>query len=184
MGRRAPPGLHPAQQTYVEFDSSEQIVNYLLRDPEVQAFLGSRGGRPRVAMVFFDEETEGICQELGYDLILPSDALRRRLDSKIVTTQLGNEAGAPSVPNVLVEIDSWNTLVRVATDAALGTDLVVQTPYGDSGKTTFFIKTEGDWTASADDIVGQQAKVMKRINNKAPQSRLRSPATAPSSVPS
>ena len=54
-----------------------------------------------VAMVFFDEETEEICDELGYDLILPSDELRRRLDSKIVTTQLGNEAGAPSVPNVL-----------------------------------------------------------------------------------
>jgi biotin carboxylase len=165
-------GVHPrvftpGRKPCVEFDSNEEIVNYLLRDPEVQAFLSSRGGRPRVAMVFFDEETERICQELGYDLILPSDALRRRLDSKIVTTQLGNEAGAPSVPNVLVEIDSWNTLVRVATDAALGTDLVVQTPYGDSGKTTFFIKTEGDWAASADDIVGQQAKVMKRINNKA-----------------
>ena len=40
----------PRSKPYVEFDSSEQIVNYLLRDPEVQAFLGSRGGRPRVAM--------------------------------------------------------------------------------------------------------------------------------------
>ena len=53
--------------------------------------------------MFFDEETEQICQELGYEIILPPDALRRRLDSKIVTTQLGNEAGAASVPNVLGE---------------------------------------------------------------------------------
>jgi len=157
----------PKHKPYVEFDSSEAINNYLLRDPEVQAFLASRGGRPKVAMVFFDEETEQICAKLGYELILPPDALRRRLDSKIVTTQLGNEAGAQSVPNVLVEVDSWGTLVRVATGAGLGTDLVVQTPYGDSGKTTFFLTSEADWSRYASDIVGQQAKVMKRINNKA-----------------
>ena len=30
-----------------------------------------------IAMVFFDEETEQICEELGYDLILPPDSLRR-----------------------------------------------------------------------------------------------------------
>ncbi|HEY3260639.1 MAG TPA: biotin carboxylase [Pseudonocardiaceae bacterium] len=157
----------PKHKPYVEFESSEEINNYLLRDPEVQAFLASRGERPKVAMVFFDAETEQICEELGYELILPPDALRRRLDSKIVTTVLGNEAGAPSVPNVLVEVDSWGTLVRVASNAGLGTDLVVQTPYGDSGKTTFFIRSQADWSAYAGDIVGQQAKVMKRINNKA-----------------
>ena len=100
-------------------------------------------------MVFFNEETERICEELGYELILPPDTLRRRLDSKIVTTELGNEAGAASVPNVLVEVDSWHTLVRVATDAGLGTDLVVQTPYGDSGKTTFFLTSEADWARHA-----------------------------------
>ncbi len=157
----------PKHKPHVEFKSSEEINNYLLRDPEVQAFMDSRGGRPKVAMVFLDEETERICAELGYELILPPDALRRRLDSKIVTTVLGNEAGAPSVPNVLVEVDSWGTLVRVAVDAGLGTDLVVQTPYGDSGKTTFFVASESDWASHASDIVGQQAKVMKRINNKA-----------------
>ena len=104
----------PKHKPYVKFESSEEINNYLLRDPEVQAFIASRGGRPKVAMVFFDEETERICAELGYEMILPSDELRRRLDSKIVTTVLGNEAGVPSVPNVLVEVDSWGTLVRVA----------------------------------------------------------------------
>jgi len=118
-------------------------------------------------MVFFDEETERICAELGYEMILPSDELRRRLDSKIVTTILGNEAGARSVPNVLVEVDSWETLVRVSVDAGLGTDLVVQTAYGDSGKTTFFVASESDWASHARGIVGREAKVMKRISNKA-----------------
>ena len=157
----------PKHKPYVKFESSEEINNYLLRDPEVQAFIASRGGRPKVAMVFFDEETERICAELGYEMILPSDALRRRLDSKIVTTVLGNEAGAQSVPNVLVEVGSWETLVHVAVDAGLGTDLVVQTAYGDSGKTTFFIASESDWASHAGGIVGREAKVMKRINNKA-----------------
>ena len=157
----------PKHKPYVKFESSEEINNYLLRDPEVRAFIASRGGRPKVAMVFFDEETERICAELGYEMILPSDALRRRLDSKIVTTVLGNEAGALSVPNVLVEVGSWGTLVHVAVDAGLGTDLVVQTAYGDSGKTTFFIASESDWASHADGIVGREAKVMKRISNKA-----------------
>ena len=157
----------PKNKPYVEFESSEQINNYLLRDPEVQQYLSRRGGTPMVAMVFFDEETEEICRELGYTLILPPDSLRRRLDSKIVTTQLGNEAGAPSVPNVLGHADTYAALNELSTANGLGTDLVVQTPYGDSGKTTFFIKSEKDWDDNAADIVGQELKVMKRINNKA-----------------
>ena len=33
----------------------------------------ARGVRPKVAMVFFDERNRGrICEELGYDLILPA----------------------------------------------------------------------------------------------------------------
>ncbi len=157
----------PSNQPYVEFESSEQINNYLLRDPEVQAYLKKRGGTPMIVMVFFDEETEEICKELGYNLIMPSDSLRRRLDSKIVTTQLGNEAGAPSVPNVLGTAGSWDELQKLSVDNGLGTDLVVQTPYGDSGKTTFFIKAEADWDKNAEDIIGEQLKVMKRIDNKA-----------------
>ncbi|MGH3306774.1 MAG: biotin carboxylase [Nocardioides sp.] len=157
----------PKNRPFVEFESSEQINNYLLRDPEVQEHLKRRGGTPMIAMVFFDEETEEICEELGYHLILPSDELRRRLDSKIVTTQLGNEAGAPSVPNVLGKASTYRELTTLATDNGLGTDLVVQTPYGDSGKTTFFVKDEDDWDKHGDDIVGEQLKVMKRIDNKA-----------------
>jgi biotin carboxylase len=161
----------PKKKPYVEFTSSEDINNYLLRDPEVQAHIamrvGSSGVAPMIAMVFFDEETEQICQELGYELILPPDSLRRHLDSKIVTTRLGEEAGAPSVPNVLGRAATYPELSKLAADAGLGSDLVVQTPYGDSGKTTFFIKQESDWEANAEHMVGEELKVMKRINNRA-----------------
>ena len=66
----------PSNKPYVEFGSSEEINNYLLRDREVQRFMDSRspsGLRPMVAMVFFDEETEEICREFDYTLILPPD---------------------------------------------------------------------------------------------------------------
>jgi biotin carboxylase len=164
---RHPRVFAPENRPYIEFESSEQINNYLLRDAEVREYLRRRGGVPKVAMVFFDEETEEICREQGYDLILPPDALRRRLDSKIVTTQLGNEAGAPSVPNVLGRADTYAELSALAEGSGLGADLVVQTPYGDSGKTTFFIASERDWDANAADMRGQQLKIMKRINNRA-----------------
>jgi biotin carboxylase len=157
----------PTNRPDIAFESSEQIVNYLLRDPEVRAYLKHRGGTPMVAMVFFDEETEEICRELGYTLILPPDSLRRRLDSKIETTRLGAEAGARSVPNVIGRAETWGELEELAVGAGLGTDLVIQTPYGDSGKTTFFIKSEQDWASHSSDIIGQDLKVMKRINNNA-----------------
>ena len=53
----------------------------------------------------------------------------------------------------------------VAGKARLGKDLVVQTPYGDSGRTTFFIKTEDDWRKNADILGKEQLKVMRRINH-------------------
>lgn len=158
----------PRYKPFVEFDSGEAINNWLLLNAEVRAHMTTNlphGERPKVAMVFFDEETERICRELGYDLILPSAALRNQLDSKIETTKLGNEAGAFSVPNVLATADTYAQLSAEAQKEYLGTDLVVQTPYGDSGKTTFFIAAEADWDRHKHDIIGEQLKIMKRINN-------------------
>ena len=159
----------PARKDYREFESGEDVNNWLLRNPEVRAHIARMtpaGTRPKIVMVFFNERTEHICEELGYDLVLPSAVLRERLDSKIITTQLGNEAGAPSVPNVLTRVDSYPELMEAANAAGLGGDLVVQTPYGDSGKTTFFISTQEDWNRYAEDIVGEDVKVMRRINNR------------------
>jgi D-alanine-D-alanine ligase-like ATP-grasp enzyme len=159
----------PKRRPYIEFESGEEINNWLLSNAEVLAFIASRrlpGVRPKIVMVFFDAETERICAELGYDLILPSAALREHLDSKLVTTRLGNDVGAPSVPNILATVTDYEDLVRQSTEAGLGTDLVVQTAYGDSGKTTFFIDDEAGWKKNAEEIVGQEVKVMKRINNR------------------
>jgi hypothetical protein len=167
-------GAHPRMFTprhkpYIEFASGEEINNWLLENAEVRAFIQRRhtgATRPKIAMVFFDEETERICDELGYDLILPPAQLRSHLDSKLVTTRLGNEVGVASVPNVLTTVADWAELAGAAGRAGLGSDLVIQTPYGDSGKTTFFISSEADWKRHRQDIAGHEVKVMKRINHR------------------
>jgi biotin carboxylase len=159
----------PRHKPYIEFGSGEEINNWLLENAEVRAYIQRRRSspaRPKVAMVFFDEETERICEELGYDLILPPARLRAYLDSKLVTTRLGNEVGVPSVPNVLTSVTGWPELTEAAGRAGLGSDLVIQLPYGDSGKTTFFIASAADWQRHRADIAGHDVKVMKRINNR------------------
>jgi hypothetical protein len=55
----------------------------------------------------------------------------------------------------------------LAGGAALGNDLVVQTPYGDSGKTTFFIAGPGDWERHGEHLRGEDVKVMRRVNCQA-----------------
>jgi biotin carboxylase len=153
----------PRERPYRDFESIEDINNYLLSHKEVLDRIGDRGGLG--LFVFLDEETEALCADAGLRVALPSAALRHRLDSKIVTTQLGNEAGVPSVPNVLGRAGTYAELLRLA--AGLGSDLVVQTPYGDSGKTTFFIRSEADFDKAAKDLKGEPLKVMKRINCRA-----------------
>jgi hypothetical protein len=147
-----------------EFRSIEDVNNYLLRHKEVRARLAA--GEPGLMLlVMFDEDTEALAKELGVRIALPPAKLRKHIDSKIVTTELGNEAGIKSAPNTLGTATSYAELLNLAEKAKLGRDLVVQTPYGDSGRTTFFIKTEADWQKNQKSLVNEQLKVMRRINH-------------------
>ncbi|MDX1657166.1 MAG: biotin carboxylase, partial [Candidatus Competibacteraceae bacterium] len=148
-----------------EFRSMEDVNNYLLGHKEVVDLFKSNGGKGKVLAVMFDEETEELARDQGLEMALPPAALRTRLDSKIETTRLGNEAGVASVPNVMGEASSYQELMQLADSANLGNSLVVQTPYGDSGKTTFFIRSEADWDKDAKKMAGEQLKVMKYINH-------------------
>src|SRR5512132_3025637 len=73
-----------------EFKSMEEISNYLLGHKEVVDFTCGKGGK--VVLVMFDKETEELAKDLGLDIALPPARLRKHLDSKIVTTRIGNEA--------------------------------------------------------------------------------------------
>ncbi len=153
----------PSERERRPFTSIEEIVNYLLGHKEVVDWIAGRKGG-KAAFLMFDEETETLAEELGLDVAFPPAALRHRLDSKIVTTRLGNEAGVPSVPNVLGRARTYRELLDLADAAKLGRDLVVQTPYGDSGQTTFFVSDEAGWNAHSKEMLDEELKIMKRID--------------------
>jgi biotin carboxylase len=157
----------PKERPYREFSSMEDICNYLLGHKEVIDRVSRGGPGGKAVFVMFDDETEAAAAAAGLEVAHPSSELRHRLDSKIVTTRLGNEAGVPSAPNTLGRATTYDELRALAESANLGDDLVVQTPYGDSGKTTFFIRGQRDWDRYAEDMVDQELKVMRRINNRA-----------------
>jgi biotin carboxylase len=158
----------PGERQDPGFRSMEHANNYLLKHPEVFDLV-QRKGPGKAVFVMFDEETEALAAELGLDVALPAAELRTRLDSKLVTTRLGNEAGVPSVPNVLGSAASYDELLKLAAGAGLGEDLVIQLPWGDSGKTTFFVKSREDWDAVTDKhrLAEQELKVMRRIRCRA-----------------
>jgi biotin carboxylase len=87
-----------------------------------------------------DEETQALAHKAGLEVMLPSAALRHRLDSKIVMTRLAQEVGVPSVPNAIGRTGSYDELLALAQSAGLGDDLVAEAPYGDSGNETFFLR--------------------------------------------
>lgn len=157
---------NPQQNSEREFSSMEDMLNYLLSHKESVDLFQENGGKGKILAVMFDEKTEEIAERLGLEIALPPASLRTHLDSKIVTTQLANEAGVHSAPNLVdVEASNYEELQALAAEKNLGNKLVVQTPYGDSGKTTYFINDQQDWDKNADKIVGEKLKVMKYINH-------------------
>ncbi len=154
----------PSEIPHDEFQSIEDINNYLLQHKEVIDHVKGRGSAPVFVFLMFDEATEKLAKELGAKVWFPKAKLRNRVDNKIETVRIGNKAGVPSAPNTLSEITSWEHLCEVADKAELGKDLVLQSAFGDSGHTTFFIKSEADFRRHEHEIVGEgEIKVMKRL---------------------
>lgn len=149
------------------FESIEEITNYLLRHKDFVDEVERSGAGGKAVFLFFDEETEDICEELGLKVCFPPAKLRQEMDSKIMTTRIGNEAGVPSVPNTLGKVTDYKSLVGLANKAKIGSDLVVQTAFGDSGHTTFFINSEDDYQKYAEEIEAEaEVKIMNRIRCK------------------
>lgn len=155
--------ITPSQKTEQVFQSIEEINNYMLEHKEIVDYIQSRGPG-RAVFLFFDERTEELCNELNLELCFPSAKLREEVDNKILATRIGDEAGVPSVPNYLSKIDNFEHLMDVAKQANLGEKLVIQTAFGDSGHTTFFIETKEDYEEHAEEIEKEsEVKIMRRI---------------------
>ena len=100
----------PKERPYREFSSMEDVCNHLLEHKEVLDRIEKGGPGAKAVFVMFDDETEKAAAAAGLEIAHPSAELRHRLDSKIVTTQLGNEAGVPSAPNTLGRASSYEEL--------------------------------------------------------------------------
>jgi D-alanine-D-alanine ligase-like ATP-grasp enzyme len=162
---RHPNTFVPTEAPHREFSSIEDINNYLLEHKDVIDYIRHRGGSPKAVFLMFDEATEALAKELGVEIWFPPAGLRNRVDNKVETVRIGNKAGVPSVPNTLARVQSWQDLEAAAAKAGLGADLVVQTAFGDSGHTTFFIRNRDDYDKYAEEIGAEpEVKIMKRIN--------------------
>ncbi|MCA9158817.1 MAG: hypothetical protein KDA72_10845 [Planctomycetales bacterium] len=157
--------ITPSEIPHRPFASIEDINNYLLEHKEVVDIIRRRakdGKGGKVVFLFFDEQTEALCEQLGLEVCFPSAQLRREIDNKIMTTRIGDRAGIASVPNVLTKLASYQQMRELTGN--LGQDVVIQTAFGDSGHTTFFISNEEDWNKHAAEIVADpEVKIMKRI---------------------
>ncbi len=167
-------GLHPnlmspkTEEPHEEFQSIEDINNYLLTHSEVRDYIENRktnGRNGKALFLMFDDRTEALAKKAGLEVIFPPAKLRSWLDNKVNTNRVAEKAGVPCVPYVLNPVKSFEHLLAVAQKGKLGNDLVVQTPYGDSGHTTFFIKSADDYDKYAKEIEAEkECKIMKRIN--------------------
>ena len=116
----------------------------------------ANGGAGKAAFLMFDEETEQLAAELGLDVAFPPRGAPPPAgleDRDHAARQRGRRAERAEHDGSRHRLPA---LLQLAATAGLGDDLVVQTPYGDSGQTTFFIANEGDWEADAKKIVGQR----------------------------
>lgn len=165
-------GLHPnvfspkEEIPHDEFESIEDINNYLLQHPEVQEYIKSRkkGKKAgKVMFLMFTEKTEKLAKKLGLEVMFPSAKMRNAMDNKVNTNRIAEKAGVACVPYVLSKVNDYAHLQKVS--KKLGDDLVIQTPFGDSGHTTFFISNEEEYKKHAEEIEAEkEVKIMKRIN--------------------
>lgn len=164
-------GQHPnvfspkEEMPHEEFTGIEDINNYLLQHPEVVRYIKSNsvdGDIGKALFLMFDEKTEKLAKALGLEVCFPSAQLRSFLDNKVNTNRTAEKAGVACVPYVLSSVNDYHHLRKVSKQ--LGEDLVIQTPYGDSGHTTFFISNEDDFNLYKEEIVAErEVKIMKRI---------------------
>ncbi|WP_299494030.1 hypothetical protein [uncultured Shewanella sp.] len=156
------------------FDSIESVNDFLLGHKDVVSQIekdianwqmGEKQDlQAKALFLFFDKTLEETCRSMDLQVCLPPNHLVKKIDNKITTTEIGNEAGVRSVPNALEKVSSYANLRAIAEQYQLGECLVVQSAYGDSGKTTYFISSEAEYDKVASEIeFEEQVKIMKQI---------------------
>ena len=157
--------ITPTETGAREFKSMEDVGNYLLGHKETADLVKARGGKGKALLIMFDETSEQLVASWAWRWRCrrPSCA-----PTSIPRSSPPSSATMPACP----ACPTRSAAPRASPSCApspqannLGDHLVVQTPYGDSGRTTFFVRTEADWDKYADRIVGEDLKVMRYVNH-------------------
>ena len=130
------------KQPHPEFGFIEDINNYLLQHKEVIDYIELARRQAKARLPDVRRADRGpVPGGRPRDLVSARQAAHR-VDNKIETVRIGNKAGVQSVPNVLGRVEQLRRAAQ-GRRASFGPDLVVQTAFGDSGHTTFFISQRG-----------------------------------------
>lgn len=122
-----------------------------------------------VVPMFFDQSIEELFKRVGVPLCFPSARVRAAIEDKCEAVRLARHAGVRIVPTVLAKVTGYEQLRDEADRAALGKELVVQVPKGNSGRGTFTIGCASDYLNHAELIeTAAECRVMSAIAN--PQS--------------
>ena len=104
---RHPNVFCPSEQPHAEFQSIEDINNYLLQHKEVIDYIKRRGGKPKFVFLMFDEETERLAKELGSRVVticnVVGSTMTREADGTIYT-HAGPEIGVASTKAFTTQI--------------------------------------------------------------------------------
>ncbi len=159
--------LQPEVNETPIFNDIESINQFLLTHKKITQHISNHcaeNKKSKAIFLFYNPQLEEDVKSLGMDLIMPPNDLVKHIDNKITTTEIGNSVQVPSVPNALLKIKNYSHLKAVINEHNLGDSVVIQTAYGDSGKTTFFIRNENDYHIHADEIEAEdKVKIMKHI---------------------
>ncbi|MES2208031.1 MAG: hypothetical protein V4525_14695 [Pseudomonadota bacterium] len=143
---------------------SHQFSIDFLKRKDVADIIKKNGANGSAAYLFFDEAVEEATQALGLDICFPSAELRRQFDDKCVGNRLAEEVSVLPVPYITIPVQDFKSLREQADKAGLGQDLVIQTPHGDSGQTTFFISSIEEYQPYAHSIESaKEVRIMKRL---------------------
>lgn len=116
----------------------------------------------KLVFLSFDKNTEDLAKKYNFEVFNPPFSLFQKLDNKAKIMLIIEQLQIPTTPYIISEIKSYCHLLEIT--EKLGNDLVIQSQFGSSGLSTFFIDTERAFEENKSYLItGTQMKIMKRI---------------------
>jgi len=147
-----------------DLGSFTAISNFLVESSVKDQLWLSALRNPLALFLMYDQNTYHLVHRNGMTLGHCPPPLYHQIDNKIYATQIAERVGIPVVNYQIVQTSDntrYEDLKRL-----LGTDWVVQFPYGCSGETTFFVSNKEQWLTLRKKSPQQLVKVMQKIRSR------------------